>query len=106
MRCLAAIVLIGLTLGCSATRHKNAPPAPVAQRSAPAAALAFDGPVNGTLPEYALDRPSRDPVAYVGYDLSIVIYSYTRTDDRQYLFDQFNDYDRQAYSTRIGVSYR
>ena len=106
MRSVVLIALLGLTVGCASNRQKSVAPAPVAQLTAPSAALAFDGPMTGALPEYALNRPGREGGAYVGYDETIVTWSYTRTDDRQYLFDDFNDYDRRAYSARVGVSYR
>lgn len=105
MRCVLAMALLVLTVGC-ASQAPVEPPAPVAQLAAPAASLAFDAPAGGVVPEYVWNRDGRGPEAYVGFDESTITYSFIQTDDRQYLFDKFNDYDRRVYSTRVGVSYR
>lgn len=105
MRSLLLVVLASLAVGCASRREKPAPAA-VAQLATPGAALAFDPPAAYPLPEFALARNDRDRQAYVGFDQTIVTYSYVETDDRQYLYDRFNDFERRAYSGRSTVSYR
>jgi hypothetical protein len=107
MRCVYVMTLLVLTtaIGCASQRNRKESTAPVARIAAPAAALAFDLPAGG-MPEFAFNRPLRDPVAFVGFDGPIVTYSYIRTDDRQYIYDAFNDYERRSLSTRVGVSFR
>jgi hypothetical protein len=105
MRELALLAVASLVLGC-ASKKSTSIPAPVAQLAQPSAALAFDPPVAYLLPEYVLARNFRQQAAYVGYDQTITTFSYIETDDRQYHFDKFNDFERRAYSGRSTVSYR
>ncbi|HEV7298606.1 MAG TPA: hypothetical protein VGN72_04515 [Tepidisphaeraceae bacterium] len=107
MRSLAVILSLGLITGCASHRDKTtAPPPPVAQLSQPSAALAFDVPGMQPLPEYVFARDLRQHAAYVGFDTAITTYAYVRTDDRQYIYDRFTDFERQAVSAKMWVSTR
>ena len=109
MRCLALVAIGLLAVGCASSKKKQSEPAPppaVAQLAKPSAALAFDPPAAYPLPEEVLARDFRERNAYVGYDQTIATFSYVRTDDRQRLFDKFNDFERRAVSRRSTVSYR
>ena len=106
MRGLAVIMSLLLVTGCASKSKKNAPPPPVAQLSQPSAALAFDVPGVMPVPEFVFGRDFREHAAYVGYDEAIVTYAYVRTDDRQYIYDRFTDFERQAVSAKTWVSVR
>lgn len=105
---IVAVLFLTTLAGCAADRSKpvEATQPLVFRRPAPAAALAFDAPTGLVLSYQALARDYRDPAAYVGYDDIVTTYSYTLTDDRQYLFDNFNDFERRVISARTSVSYR
>jgi hypothetical protein len=106
-RAVTFLILMPL-VGCAAHRSKTVEVSqPLVFRDrAPAAAMVFDAPVARPLPTEALARLYRDPAAFVGYDDTIVTYTVVRTDDRQYLFDNFNDFERQTLSAKVSVSYR
>ncbi|MBV8779888.1 MAG: hypothetical protein JO353_00690 [Phycisphaerae bacterium] len=105
-----SIAVIGLAFagGC-ATQH-HAPEAANTQPTRdecdpPAVALAFDPPITIDQGELALDRESREPRAFVGYDEPTITYSYLRVDDRMDGTGR-GRYDREAVAERIGVSTR
>ncbi len=108
MRAVFILLMLPLAVGCANQSTRKAEPtrtfAPTP--AAPAAALAFDTPIAGELPYQMLAREYRSPAAYVGYDETIFTYSYTSTNDRQRLFDDFNHYERQVMSAKVSVSYR
>jgi hypothetical protein len=111
---LSIIVIALLAVGCSSeSRDRSAKaqePLPVlaVYKAAPSSALAFDPPVAANLPPQDLDRETRAPGAFIGYDQGIATFYYVRTDDRQ--FNGFGgnqlQYERRAISTKVGVSYR
>jgi hypothetical protein len=80
-------------------------PAYTPQTDSPALALACDPPVIAGQPALYLDRESREPAAFAGYDQPTVTYSYLRINDF-YNPDKQGNYDREAVTERVGVSTR
>jgi hypothetical protein len=104
-----SMVILGcfLMCGCAAQSSQTAqtPAYHLAQIDSPALALACDPPITANQPALYLDRESRQPAAFAGYDQPTVTYSYLRVEDR-YNPDQQGNYDRDAVTERIGVSTR
>ena len=102
-----AIVGCLFLVGCAAQRPQvgQFQPSCTPQADGPALALACDPPVTVGQPALYLDRASREPGAFAGYDQPTVTYSYLRTDDN-YNPDKEGKYNRDAVTERIGVSTR
>jgi hypothetical protein len=77
----------------------------LAQSDSSALALACDPPCTSGQPALYLDRDSRQPAAFAGYDTPTVSFSYVRTDDN-YNPDKNGNYDREAVTERVSVSTR
>jgi hypothetical protein len=110
MRRGLAIFLGVLMAGCAS---KPAPPsaavAPIdTYDDAVAAALVYDPPVLLNSPRLEVSREGRGQAAFAGFDEVIATYYYLRIDDRQQSYGNWrNDrFERQAITTRVGVSYR
>ncbi len=94
-----------LAFGCASEHHTVAVQTQAPQEDAFAPALAFDPPVTLDQEPLALDRESRRPSAFVGYDDAITTYSYLRVDDRM-ANDNQGRYERRAISERFAVTTR
>jgi len=107
MRLSVAILGCLLMCGCAAQQSPVADfqPACAPQSDSPAIALACDPPVIAGEPPLYLDRESREPAAFAGYDQPTVTYSYLRIND-YYNPDKQGNYDREAVTERIGVTTR
>jgi hypothetical protein len=104
---IGIILLCVFTCGCAAQQSHVADfqPTCLPQSDAPALALACDPPVIAGQPALYLDRESREPAAFAGYDQPTVTYSYLRVEDR-YNPDKQGNYDRDAVTERVGVTTR
>ncbi len=106
MMILAALLIGGCATQQSQQQAQTAATMPsLAQSDSSALALACDAPCTSGQPALYLDRDSRQPAAFAGYDEPTVSYSYVRTDDN-YNPDQNGNYDREAVTERVGVSTR
>jgi hypothetical protein len=96
-----------LMCGCMTQRSQmtSSQPAYTPQIDTPALALACEPPITANQPALYLDRESREPAAFAGYDQPTVTYSDLQVNDN---YQPFHDgsYERQAISERIGVSTR
>ena len=107
---ISMIILAALQIGGCATQQSQQaqPPASMpslAQSDSSALALACNPPCIAGQPALYLDRDSRQPTAFAGYDQPTVSYSYVRTDDN-YNPDKNGNYDREAVTERVAVSTR
>ena len=98
--------------GCAAQRPQTAQlPAQmpagdrIVQCDSPALALACEPQITQGQSALYLDRDSRQPAAFAGYDQSTVTYSYLRVDDF-YNPDKSGDYNRDAVTERLNVNTR
>jgi hypothetical protein len=81
-----------------------------------AAALVYDPPVIANSPHTDFSREGRAQAAYGGFEELITTYYYLRVDDRQLQYGgggglghrggNFDRFERQAITERVGVSYR
>jgi hypothetical protein len=106
MRFSVAVLGCLMACGCAAGQSHVADfqPAVVQQADAPAVALACDPPMIAGQPPLYLDRESREPSAFAGYEQTTVTYSDVQVLD-QHVTDHGNYY-RDAFSERTGVSSR
>jgi hypothetical protein len=58
------------------------------------------------MPSDMLDRESRQPSAYLGYELPTTTFTYTRYDDRVRFEQGTGSFERRATGERIGVTVR
>ena len=75
-------------------------------RPAAASALAFDPPLAPDYPLLGLDRDSREPGAFIGYQDSVTEYFASGLSDNQSDDPNQAGFDRWSSSTRVGVRYR
>jgi hypothetical protein len=107
-----SMAIIGCLLACGCANQSPSQSVPVVesrwsttpQADSPALALACDPAIIRDQPALYLDRESRQPAAFAGYDQPTVTYSYLRSDD-DYTFDH-GRFNREAVTERIGVSTR
>lgn len=92
-----------LSVGCAAQK----PPAPVARTYCPSTvgALAFDPPSTIGVDQPDLDRESRTPGAFYGYESLTSQSIWLWADDNQYNGGN-GRYDRHAITVKSGVAYR
>jgi len=104
-----SMVVLGCLLasGCAAQQPHvaDSQPTSVQQADSPALALACDPPVVAGQPALYLDRDSREPAAFAGYEQPTITYSYLRVEDH-YNPDKLGNYDRMAVTERVAVSTR
>jgi hypothetical protein len=103
------LVIVGCILMCGCATQRPAvsgtEPHYTPQTDSPSLALAFDPPAIAGQPALYLDRESREPAAFAGYDQPTVTYSYLRINDF-YNPDPNGNYTRQAVTEQLGVSSR
>ena len=116
---LPLLILSGLLFaGCASQPAQivviNAPP-PVPTAKAPiydeavSAALVFPPPITQDGPRLDLSREGRDQAAFAGFEDVITTFYYMRQDDYQSSYGHHHNNDqfqREAISERVGVSYR
>jgi hypothetical protein len=105
-----SMAILGCLFACGCVAHQRSQvsdfqPACQQQADGPALALACDPPVIAGQPALYLDRESREPAAFAGYDQPTVTYSYLRVEDR-YNPDNQGKYVRDSVTERIGVNTR
>lgn len=105
------LILSGLMLaGCAS---KPAPivvtsPAPIYDEAV-SAALVYPPPITQDGPRLDLSREGRDQAAFAGFEDVITSFYYLRQDDYQASYGRHHNNDqfqREAISERVGVSYR
>jgi hypothetical protein len=113
-----AFIFLGsiLSLGCASTQSaRPEAPSPVAQRvdddGAVVASLLLEPPLVASEPKIEISRQGRAPQAYAGFEEIISTYYYLRVDDRQLNYSNsggrsHDRFEREAITTRVGVSYR
>lgn len=114
-----SLLVLGLAqVGCAGKPKSVAvvPPPPVVQEAsvygdAVAASLIYTPAIveQGEQPDFS--REGRTPAAYAGFDDVITTYYYLYQDDRQLQYGgrhggNFDRFERQAITQRVGVSYR
>jgi len=112
MRWGAFILIAAVTsTGCASKQAQPVASAPVAPiyDDAVAAALVYDPPVVAESPRIDVSRDGRSQTAYFGFEELTTTFYYLRIDDHQQAFGSglnCDRFDRQAITTRVGVSYR
>ena len=111
----AWLVVCGIVqVGCASASSRTASaPLPVAQQAsaydgAIAASLVYTPPIAAYGEQGDFSREGRAPAAYAGFDDVITTHYYLFQDDRQQKWGGLNRdrFERQAITTRVGVSYR
>jgi hypothetical protein len=107
------VVILGILVGGCASKPSQVvvtPPAAPIYDDAVAAALVYSPPVTADGPRLDLSREGRDQAAFAGFEDVIQTFYYLRMDDYQASYGRhsFNNdqFQREAITERVGVSYR
>jgi hypothetical protein len=100
-------------LGCATKSAQRPEPAPALGQLADdggaiTASLVFDPPLVASEPKIDISRAGRAPEAFAGFEEIITTYYYLRVDDRQLNYNgrAHDRFEREAITTRVGVTYR
>jgi hypothetical protein len=108
-----SLLLSGIfTVGCASKQTQPLavapPPAAPIYDDAVAAALVYEPPMVANAPAIEITREGRAQAAYAGFDDVITTFYFLQVDDRQQSYNGYrrDRFERQAITTRVGVSYR